>query len=169
MFSCRRPYRAFYELQRMPANPSAPSHEDLCLPAGGPVVVAGLGCRRGCTAAALRELVEGSLDEHGLDLSCIRALASIDLKGNEPGLLELAEQLKVPLILFNAARLLPFEPQLTHRSHLAFTRTGCHGVAESAALALVTQLTGGPARLLISRRKSPSATFALACAPVIGG
>jgi cobalt-precorrin 5A hydrolase len=136
-------------------------------------LVIGLGCRRGCPVAALRSLVDSSLREHGTDLRRIAALATINLKSAEPGLLELAGQLGVPLIVLSAEQLAPFEAQLTHRSALAFARTGCHGIAESAALAgasqLATGLRSGPAQLLIPRRKSSQATIALAFAPVRGG
>ena len=116
----------------------------------------------------LLELVESGLHERGLDIGAIDALASIDLKGEEPGLLALAEQLQIPLILLSAASLRPYELQLTHRSALAYARTGCHGVAESAALAAASQLGRAPARLIIAKRQSAHATFALAGAPVEG-
>ncbi|PTU01742.1 cobalamin biosynthesis protein CobE, partial [Pseudomonas sp. HMWF031] len=47
-------------------------------------------------------------------------------------------------------------------SQIAFERTGCYGVAESAALALAEQLTQTPAKLLITRQKYAQATLALA-------
>ncbi|MEB0174373.1 cobalamin biosynthesis protein, partial [Undibacterium sp. CCC1.1] len=54
------------------------------------------------------------------------------------------------------------DAQLSYRSALAFAHTGCHGVAESAALALAEQLSGRPSVLLINRSKNRHATFALA-------
>lgn len=128
----------------------------------------GLGCRRGCPAAALLELVESCLRERDLELHAVTALASIDLKAAEPGLIELARRLAVPLILLDATQLQPYEAQLTHRSAVAYARTGCHGVAESAALVAAARLAGAPAQLLIERRKSAQATFALASAPAKG-
>ncbi|WP_024677060.1 cobalamin biosynthesis protein [Pseudomonas syringae] len=135
---------------------------------GRPMVV-GLGCRRGCSAVALRELVEASLRTLDLGLGSITALASIDLKDQEPGLLELAAQLAVPLVFFNAAQLVAWELHLTHRSAQVFQTTGCHGVAEGSALALAAQLGDGTARLLIERQKTTQMTFALASSPAVGG
>lgn len=126
------------------------------------VLVIGLGCRQGCEAAHLRELIDDALGEYALDTGRIDALACIAAKADEPGLLELARQLGLPLVLMQPAQLSPFDAQLTHRSALAFARTGCHGVAEGAALAAASQLGGGEPRLLIPRRKSRQATFALA-------
>lgn len=82
----------------------------------GASLVAGLGCRRGCSAATLRELIENSLRVIGLEIASVTALACIDLKDQEPGLLELAAQLAVPLVFFNATQLVAWELHLTHRS-----------------------------------------------------
>jgi cobalt-precorrin 5A hydrolase len=129
-----------------------------------PTLVVGLGCQRGCPASTLLALLDQALQAYNIELRAIRALASIDLKRDEPGLLQLAEQLALPLTVFTSAQLAAYEPQLSHRSEIAFERTGCYGVAESAALALAEQLTQNPAKLLITRQKYAQATFALACA-----
>lgn len=134
-----------------------------------PFLAIGLGCQQGCPADVLLDLIERSLHEYGLKTSAISALASIDSKRDEPGLRQLAGQLGLPLVLFSAAQLQVHEGQLTHRSTLAFERTGCHGVAESAALAVASQLSGGPSRLLIEYRKNRQATLALAISPFTGG
>lgn len=127
-----------------------------------PGLVIGLGCQRGCSASALRGLLDQTLRAHGLALDEVRGLASIDLKRDEPGLLALAAQLRLPLTCFSSAQLLVYQDRLTHRSAIAFEHTGCHGVAESAALALAEQLGITRATLLIARQKSPQATLALA-------
>jgi cobalt-precorrin 5A hydrolase len=132
-----------------------------------PTLVVGIGCQRGCSAAALWELIESSLRQRNLDVKDINALASIDLKKQESGVLELARQLDLPLYFFSAGQLAIHEPQLSHRSQIAFDHSGCYGVAESAALALANQ--SGSAKLLITRQKSAQATFALAIARAVGG
>jgi cobalt-precorrin 5A hydrolase len=124
------------------------------------VRVAGLGCQRGCSADALLRLMTSSLQRHGLAIADVSALACIDLKRHEPGLLALGRQLALPVHFFSAQQLAVHESQLSHRSEIAFEHTACHGVAESAALALASQT--GPAALLITRQKSTQATFALA-------
>ena len=129
-----------------------------------PTLVVGLGCQRGCPASTLRALLDQALQAHQIDLNSIKALASIDLKREEPGLLELAAQLGLPLMYFSSEQLAQYQTRLSHQSQIAFERTGCYGVAESAALALAEQLAQTPATLLISRQKYAQATFALACA-----
>ncbi|BFT63124.1 cobalamin biosynthesis protein [Pseudomonas moorei] len=127
-----------------------------------PTLVVGLGCQRGCPVSTLRALLDQALQAHQIGLHQIKALASIDLKRDEPALVELAEQLSLPLTYFSSAQLAGYEPQLSHHSQIAFERTGCYGVAESAALALAEQLTQTPAKLLITRQKYAQATLALA-------
>ena len=129
-----------------------------------PILVIGLGCRRGCSAQALRALIEQSLARAGLALDGVQALASIDLKRDEPGLVLLAALLGLGLEVFSAAQLDRYGPQLSLHSAIAYEQTGCFGIAESAALALAEQLAGAPASLLITRQHTAEATFALACA-----
>lgn len=129
-----------------------------------PTLVIGLGCQRGCPAEVLLQLIEQSLAAHGIKIEAVSALASIDQKNAEPGLLALAKQLELPLVFFSSAELAAFEAQLSHRSALAFAHTGCYGVAESAALALAQRLglRSAPSELLIPRQKNQQVTFALA-------
>ncbi|MFO2463610.1 cobalamin biosynthesis protein [Pseudomonas sp. 15FMM2] len=129
-----------------------------------PTLVVGLGCQRDCAADTMLALFHAALVAGGIDPWRITALASIDHKRNEPGLLALANALQLPLQFFSAEQLAAYEPRLSHRSALAFAHTGCYGVAESAALALAEHLSQSPARLLITRQKNSQATFALACA-----
>jgi cobalt-precorrin 5A hydrolase len=127
-----------------------------------PALVVGLGCQRGCPVGTLRALLDQALQAHQIELRAIKALASIDLKRDEPGLIELAAQLGLPVLYFSSEQLAGYESRLSHHSEIAFERTGCYGVAESAALALAEQLAQGPAKLLISRQKYAQATLALA-------
>ena len=127
-----------------------------------PTLVVGLGCQRGCPVSTLLALLEQALQAHQIQLHEIKALASIDLKREEPALNELAAQLGLPVTYFNSEQLAAYEQHLTHQSQIAFERTGCYGVAESAALALAEQLVQAPAKLLIARQKYAQATLALA-------
>jgi cobalt-precorrin 5A hydrolase len=125
-------------------------------------LVVGLGCQRGCPTSTLRALLDQALQAHRIELKSIKALASIDLKRDEPGLQELAAQLALPLLYFSSEELVGYQSMLSHQSQIAYERTGCYGVAESAALALAEQLLQAPAKLLISRQKYAQATLALA-------
>ena len=123
---------------------------------------AGFGCRRGCPADTLENVLCQALDNLGLALADLRGIASISLKADEPGLQQLAERLGLPLVLYHSGQLQAYEQLLSHRSATAHAHTGCWGVAESAALALASQQPGTP-RLLLTRQVLGPATLALAC------
>jgi cobalt-precorrin 5A hydrolase len=127
-----------------------------------PVVVAGLGCVRGCCKSTLGTLLEEALQCKTLRVEQLSAIASIDLKHNEPGLLALASALGVPCAFYSVTELVRYDDRLSVRSQAVYRETGCYGVAEAAALAHVERLTDGPAELLLPKRKTAEATVALA-------
>jgi cobalt-precorrin 5A hydrolase / precorrin-3B C17-methyltransferase len=126
------------------------------------VLALGVGCERGAAADELLELVETALARHGLARHAIACLASIELKAGEPAIQALAQVLGVPLRLFTAAELEAQAGRLAHPSEVVFAATGCHGVAEGAALAAV----GPSGALVVAKTKSRRATCAIARAPV---
>lgn len=129
-----------------------------------PTLIIGLGCRQGCSCDDLLALIQQALDQAAITLSSVHGLASIDLKRDEPGLIQLAARLSLPFEVFSALQLEPFASRLSQHSTVAYQQTGCWGIAESTALALAEQLSGTSAKLIIPRQASSMATFALACA-----
>jgi cobalt-precorrin 5A hydrolase len=125
-------------------------------------LAAGFGCRRGCPVEQLEALLEQTLRRHGLHAEMLVAFASLDRKADEPGLLALAARWRLPLLTFSAAQLQGQQGALSQRSAVAFEHTGCHGVAESSALAQAHCLGGSPARLRVTRQVLGGATLALA-------
>jgi cobalt-precorrin 5A hydrolase len=126
------------------------------------VLVAGIGCARHCTRETLAELVNTTLEDHGIAPRQLNSLASIELKRNETGLLALAEELGLPIFFYPAADLLRYTERLSQKSEIVLRETGCYGVAEAAALAHAEGTAGTPAELIIPKRKNAQATFALA-------
>lgn len=68
-------------------------------------IVLGMGCRKGKSAQALTQFALDTLAQLGLDRRAVCAIASIDVKKEEPGLLSLAESLGVPFETFDAQTL----------------------------------------------------------------
>ena len=140
-------------------------------------LVAGMGCRKGVPAAELEGLLSSTLDENGLALACLSVIATADLKREEPGILELAARLGVPVRCFTTEELNDVfqavdvdvcQPafQIAGKNMPGFAPTpspapqrlvGVAGVAEPAAL-----LASGANRLLVARQKSAGATVAVA-------
>ena len=121
-------------------------------------LVLGVGCERGTPPAEMIALVESSLREAGLDAADIRSIASLDTRAEEPAMLAIADRFSVPFYVFDAARLERETPRLANPSAIVFAHTGCHGVAEAAALAAA----GAAGRLVVAKRKSAHATVAIA-------
>lgn len=119
-------------------------------------LVAGMGCNRGTDAAEMRGLLEETLDRHQLAITSLRALATVDLKADEPGLLALAEALNVPLRIFSRERLngvahVP-TPSAMVQKHI-----GVKSVCEAAALLATHQ-----GRLIVTKQKTGNVTVAVA-------
>jgi cobalt-precorrin 5A hydrolase/precorrin-3B C17-methyltransferase len=122
------------------------------------VLALGVGCERGTEPEELRDLVTATLERHGLARDAIACVVSLDIKAAEPAIHALAAQLGVPARFFPASRLQAETPRLANPSAEVFAVTGCHGVAEGAALAAV----GPEGELVVTKTRSARATCALA-------
>ncbi len=123
--------------------------------------VLGVGCARDCPPDELIALAEGLLAEAGLAPGALAAVATVDLKADEPAVLALARHLGVPLRLFTASELEAETPRSATPSKAVWAEIGTHGVAENAALAC----GGEQAVIWYPKRKTAMATAALALAP----
>lgn len=121
----------------------------------------GVGCERGADPAEVMALVGRTLAEARLASASVALVASLDLKADEPAVLETARMLGVPARFFTATRLEAETPRLENPSEAVFREVGCHGVAEAAALAAA----GAEGRLVAAKQKSARATCAVAEAP----
>lgn len=127
-----------------------------------PAVVAGIGCRRDCTLADLLTLLEQVLSASSLTFANLTALASSTHKRDEPGLLQLAEHLDLPLTFLPSEQLAGYHARLSRPSALAQEITGSAGVAEASALAQVEAMSNAPATLLCEKRSNARCSIALA-------
>ncbi|MBF0454529.1 MAG: cobalamin biosynthesis protein [Magnetococcales bacterium] len=92
----------------------------------------GLGCDRGTSLATIQQALEQALALYHLQVEDIQSLATIDIKGDEVGMLALADQLNRELILYPASQLATVStpnPSETVRRY-----TGTPSVSEAAAL-----------------------------------
>ena len=116
-------------------------------PASGPIAL-GLGCDRGTPATTLVWAVIDALASCSATLADVAAVASIDLKANEPGLLELARW-QGWTIRFYAAAELAVVP-VPHPSETVRKYTGTPSVSEAAALLAAG---AGMDRLIVEKLK----------------
>ena len=135
-----------------------------------PTLVAGMGCRRGVDVNHLRDLLEGTLQEHGLARHSVAKIATIDIKADEPGIISLAESMGVPLEIYTTAELnlvasQPIASESDSESNrptpsAAQDLLGVFGVSEPAAM-LAARADG----LIVPRTKSDRATIAITRIP----
>jgi cobalt-precorrin 5A hydrolase/precorrin-3B C17-methyltransferase len=92
----------------------------------------GLGCERGTPSSTLEQAIRASLAQANLALEAIAGVASIDLKEDEIGLIDLVQQRDWPLQLFSA-EILATQP-VPHPSEIVAGAVGTPSVAEAAAL-----------------------------------
>ncbi|MFE9660634.1 cobalamin biosynthesis protein [Streptomyces sp. NPDC005955] len=117
-------------------------------------VVAGVGAARGVPCAEVLALVRRVLAEAGVPPAALVALATVDRRAEEPGVVGAARRLEVPLWGHPAADLARIV--VPHPSDATLAAVGTPSVAEAAALFGGGDLLGG-GELLVPKRKSVGA------------
>lgn len=126
-------------------------------------LVLGLGCERGTPCDEVIRLAEEALAVAGIDRHELTGIASLDSRVAEPAMIAAARHFSVPFVVFDAGTLEAQTARLQNPSEIVFFLTGCHGVAEAAALAA----TGTSGALIVPKIKSPHATVAIARAAFV--
>jgi cobalt-precorrin 5A hydrolase len=133
-------------------------HVDIGDQAGRVPLVLGLGCERGTPCDEVILLAEQALAAAGLDRHALTTVASLDSRATEPAMIAAAGHFSVPFTVFDVGTLEAQSPRLKNPSDIVFALTGCHGVAEAAALAAA----GKESTLIVAKVKSAHATAAIA-------
>ncbi|WP_329319500.1 precorrin-3B C(17)-methyltransferase [Streptomyces sp. NBC_01262] len=159
---------AVWPLPALPANVGEAGEAeirvtDLVVPAGERTavlrpasLVVGVGGSRGVAAEEVLGLVREALEGAGLSARSVAALATVEAKADEAGIVAAAERLNVPLLTYAAGTLAGIE--VPNPSAAPLAAVGTPSVAEAAALAAAGQ--GG--ELVVQKRKSAMATAAVA-------
>lgn len=122
------------------------------------MIVAGLGCRRGTPMEGVEAALLLACQAARLEPATVTALATGTIKEDEPGILELATRLGLPLHIVTDEDLTAAEPRTRTVSQHSLARTVSPSLSEAAALA-----AAGPASELIAARViAEGATCALA-------
>jgi cobalt-precorrin 5A hydrolase len=96
-------------------------------------LVVGLGCRKGTPADLIDAAIQEALHKLARKAAEIREVATIDLKGEEPGLLEWCQRTGVPLRIIPRT-LIQERPWITSASAWVREKVGVDGVCEPCAL-----------------------------------
>jgi len=119
-------------------------------------LVVGVGASSGADPGALADLVGATLAAAGLQAGDVVAVATVDLKAQEPAVVALAGSLGVELLTFTPAELA--RQDVPTPSDVVAAAVGTPSVAEAAAL-----LAAGPgAELVVAKQRTSDATTAIA-------
>ena len=148
-----------------PLPPSSAATRDAGAPPSTPHdrhIIVGVGASRGVSAEEVLETVDAALARGGLSASEVSALATVDLKADEPGIREAAELRGWLLTCHPAAELA--EVEVPNPSEVVRAAAGTPSVAEAAARHAGPGRE--PGRLIVQKTKSareyPMATAAVA-------
>lgn len=119
------------------------------------VVTAGIGCKKGISSEKIAEAVSEAADRAGISLRAVAGVASIDLKKDEPGLVDYCRERDLPFETFSAEELRAVEGQFTPSSFVSSV-TGVDNVCERSAV----RASGG--RLIAGKMAREGVTVAFA-------
>lgn len=97
-----------------------------------PSLVVGMGASRGVSADEAGRLLAEALQDAGLSVDSVVAIATAQVKADEQGLIDLAGRLRVPLVTHSAAAL--GQVTVPNPSEVVRSAVGVPSVAEAAAL-----------------------------------
>lgn len=119
-------------------------------------LVVGMGCRKGVPEEKLEAFLREELERRQLSLDAVYAIASLDRKKEEPGLIALAEKLGVLFLTYTKEELNQV-PGTFHASAYVYGITGVDNVCERSA---VRASDGG--KLIIPKTTADKMTLAVA-------
>lgn len=96
-------------------------------------LVIGIGCKKGTTADLIRAAVDQALQAHEIDSRRIYAVASIDLKAEESGLLAFCSEHQLPFYTYSAAELMETDGDFS-ASDFVKQITGADNICERSAV-----------------------------------
>ncbi|MFF0829865.1 cobalt-precorrin 5A hydrolase [Brevibacillus sp. NPDC003359] len=122
------------------------------------VIVLGMGCNRGTSAEEIEAVIKETLDELQFSIKSVKALATIELKKDEAGLIAVCEKYGWPFVWYSPEELNQVE--ISDPSDTVFKFTGAYGVSEPAA-----KLYAGVGELVLTKKKSGNATISVGLMP----
>lgn len=123
------------------------SHFTNCLCLVPKVLMVGIGCKKNTPKEAIEMAFKACFMEHDYYEEAVCTVASIDLKKNEPGLLEFCEEHDFPFEVFSAEELSEVEGEFTPSSFVKSV-TGVDNVCERSAVAACH---GSQSRMLVEK------------------
>lgn len=129
-------------------------------------LVAGMGCDIGAAPEEAERFLLETLARHGLSVRSVRALATLDRKGDEPAFRHLCAKYGWSLETFTKEELNTVV-DLPNPSQLVFKYAGTFGVSEPAAMLAAGRAAGngGLGELVVPKQKANMLTLAISRVP----
>ncbi|TPL54924.1 cobalamin biosynthesis protein [Mesorhizobium sp. B2-4-6] len=125
------------------------------------MMVAGIGSRKGVSVEEVLAAIETALEAHGLAMTALSALATGEIKRDEPAIFLAGRDLDLPVLIMSDAALQSVSSNTVSRSEASQAQAGTPSVSEASALAAA----GKGAKLLGPRIVLDPVT----CAIALGG
>ncbi len=119
------------------------------------VIHLGIGCNRGTSAEEIENAILTTLEKLSLSPLSVKAIASIDLKKDEEGLLQVCEKYEWDFRYYAPEKLNTMP--IKNPSDVVYKYTGAYGVSEPAAM-----ISSGNEELLLEKEKSGNVTISIA-------
>lgn len=121
-----------------------------------PSLVVGMGCNRGTETAEMLDLLNATLAAFRLSSASLTAIATVDLKKDECGLIQLAERLSLPLKFYDRYALNRVR-KIKTPSPTVLRHIGTRSVCEAAAI-----LAACNGELIVPKHNTQNVTVAIA-------
>jgi cobalt-precorrin 5A hydrolase len=119
-------------------------------------LVAGIGCNRNTALIEIKNFLNDSLNTFNLSVKSVSQIATIDLKKDEAGLLELSAYFQIPIQFFDKEELNSVK-HIQMPSEMVRKHIGVKSVCEAAAI-----LASNQGELIVNKQKKGNVTVALA-------
>ena len=121
-------------------------------------IVVGIGCRRDKEYEKIHDGFMRTLNELEILPSRVNLLASAEIKKDEKGILELSEQMDIPVEFVEIDKLKMFESNDVSKSEFVYSKFGIYGVCEPSALIMA----GFESKLIYKKTSYDGVTIAVA-------
>ncbi len=122
-------------------------------------LIVGVGCKRGTSLDDLHVAVASAFADTGLSMASIKAIATAEIKADEDGLIDLADELGAEFLCLPAEQLAVVE--VPNPSKHALNAVGTPSVSEASVIA-------SGAELIVEKQKLDKVTVAVGRIPAVG-
>lgn len=119
-------------------------------------IIVGIGCKKGISGEIVKKSILDAIQKVNCGIGHVRLLSTIDIKSEEPGLLQAADDLGIPLRIVSREEIAVCAKE-HGKSNFVKEKIGVWAVCEPAAL-----IAGRKTRLILTKQKYPGMTVAIA-------